>query len=76
MNRKRPITMPMIRTRLTLAIVCGLCAAAVQSHAAAADAAERKPNIVLILSDDMGYADIGAHGCRASRETCGVEETL
>jgi arylsulfatase A-like enzyme len=27
--------------------------------------AERKrPNIVVIISDDMGYADIGCHGCR------------
>jgi hypothetical protein len=23
----------------------------------------RKPNILLILSDDMCYGDIGAHGC-------------
>ncbi len=27
--------------------------------------AERKqPNIIVIISDDMGYADIGCHGCR------------
>jgi arylsulfatase A-like enzyme len=28
-----------------------------------ADAAE-KPNIVLIVGDDMGYADVGFHGCK------------
>jgi arylsulfatase A-like enzyme len=28
-----------------------------------AQAANGKPNIVVIVGDDMGYADIGAHGC-------------
>jgi len=27
-------------------------------------AAERKPNILFIVGDDMGYADIGVHGCK------------
>lgn len=27
-------------------------------------AAERKPNIIFIVGDDMGYADIGVHGCK------------
>lgn len=32
------------------------------SAALAADA--RKPNIVIIVGDDMGYADVGVHGCK------------
>lgn len=27
-------------------------------------AAERKPNILFIVGDDMGYADVGFHGCK------------
>src|SRR4051794_14922248 len=26
--------------------------------------ADAKPNIIVIVGDDMGYADIGVHGCR------------
>jgi hypothetical protein len=28
-----------------------------------AQAAHAKPNILVIVGDDMGYGDIGVHGC-------------
>jgi hypothetical protein len=39
---KRPFTMPVIRTKLILAILCGLSASAVKNHATAADAARSR----------------------------------
>lgn len=30
----------------------------------AAEEQRRRPNIVVIVADDMGYADIGVHGCK------------
>jgi len=30
----------------------------------AADAPHKQPNLVIIFTDDMGYADIGAYGCK------------
>jgi arylsulfatase A-like enzyme len=30
----------------------------------AADASAKRPNILIIVGDDMGFADVGFHGCR------------
>src|SRR5690348_200424 len=41
---------------LSLTVLCFLNSAA--------QAADKRPNILLIVGDDMGYADIGIHGCK------------
>lgn len=38
---------------LAVALLLGLCGVA-----------QAKPNILIIVGDDMGYADIGVHGCK------------
>jgi arylsulfatase A-like enzyme len=50
----------MPRTSLPWKLAATILLAA--SGAVAADA--RKPNILIIVGDDMGYADIGVHGCQ------------
>ena len=47
---------------LRSALAALLLAPLVALHAA--DLPPKKPNIIVILADDMGYADIGAHGCK------------
>lgn len=42
--------------------VAGACVAACLFWVVAGFAAERRPNIVVILSDDMGFSDIGCYG--------------
>src|SRR4051794_41758127 len=48
------------RSLLFAAAVAALAMHATPSFAAAG----AKPNIIFIVGDDMGYADIGVHGCR------------
>lgn len=41
-----------------------LLLAALSVQSTAVMAADKKPNIIVIVGDDMGYADIGVHGCK------------
>jgi arylsulfatase A-like enzyme len=45
-------------------LLASLCALLTGSFTTPANAAERKPNILVIVGDDMGYADVGFHGCQ------------
>src|SRR6478609_11182066 len=43
---------------------------------AAAAAADERPNIILIVADDLGYADIGAQGLSKDVKTPNVDALL
>src|SRR5688572_17887737 len=53
--------MPMHKS---FALPVGLCAAALLALAVPGLATAARPNILIIVGDDMGYADIGVHGCK------------
>ncbi len=55
----------MRKNRIFLSGVSTLLVAA--TTVAAANTAPPKPNVIVILSDDMGYGDLGCHGCKDTR---------
>src|SRR5579859_8268749 len=62
-NRSRP---GLIQTRIKVAgLVCaGSIALALTGSTIAAETGALKPNLLLIVSDDQGYADVGFQGCK------------
>src|SRR5436309_3570336 len=52
----------MTRMNSLLRLGVSFCAVMIACSVVAADAPRRKPNVVLILVDDMGWSDIGCYG--------------
>jgi arylsulfatase A-like enzyme len=50
--------------RLCRIVLSAFAVGLATSFACTALAADRKPNVLVIVADDLGYADIGANGCR------------
>ncbi len=63
MSRKTrtPLLEPTIESMMKSHVVFAVLSGALATLASAAD---RKPNVLMIVGDDMGYADVGFHGCK------------
>ncbi|MCM2369583.1 arylsulfatase [Aporhodopirellula aestuarii] len=51
-----------MKTHLPQFLSCVLCLIATAVNAAPNDTAASKPNVILVMTDDQGYGDLGCHG--------------
>ena len=59
--------MPAIHSRQVVAFALLIAASSMRLAAQQSPASPSKPNVVLILMDDMGYADLGSYGGRDAK---------